>query len=120
MIAGLAGSMEILGNYHRIMTGFSSGLGFDGLSVALLGQSHPVGVVIVAILLSGIRQGAQLGLQIDLQVPRELGGVLIAMVILFIAAENVYRPLLEKLYDLVEKWGHISQQRRADKEVDHA
>ncbi len=101
MIAGLAGSMEILGNYHRIMTGFSSGLGFDGLSVALLGQSHPLGVVIVAILLAGIRQGAQLGLQINLHVPRELGGVLIAMVILFIAAENVYRPYLEKLYDKI-------------------
>jgi len=74
-------------------------LGFDGLSVALLGQSHPLGVVIVAILLAGIRQGAQLGLQISLQIPRELGGVLIAMVILFIAAENVYRPWLEKIYD---------------------
>lgn len=120
MIAGLAGSMEILGNYHRIMTGFSSGLGFDGLSVALLGQSHPIGVVIVAILLSGIRQGAQLGLQISLQVPRELGGVLIAMIILFIAAENVYRPILEKLYDAVRGWCLALKQKRNGKEVDHA
>jgi simple sugar transport system permease protein len=101
MLAGLAGSLEILGNYHRIMTGFSSGLGFDGLMVALLGGSHPLGVVIVAILLAGIRQGAQLGLQIGLQIPRELGGVLIAFIILFIAAENVYRPLLERIYDRI-------------------
>ncbi|MDR1655821.1 MAG: ABC transporter permease [Treponema sp.] len=97
MLAGLAGSLEILGNYHRIMTGFSSGLGFDGLSVALLGGSHPMGVVIVAFILAGIRQGAQLGLQISLQIPRELGGVLIALIILFVAAQNIYRPLLEKL-----------------------
>lgn len=61
-IAGLAGCMEVLGNYHRIMTGFSSGLGFDGLSVAMLGMSNPIGVVIVSFLLAGIRQGAQLGL----------------------------------------------------------
>ncbi|GHT77483.1 ABC transporter permease [Spirochaetia bacterium] len=104
MLAGLAGSLEVLGNYHRIMTGFSSGLGFDGLSVALLGGSHPVGVVIVAFILAGIRQGAQLGLQISLQIPRELGGVLIALIILFIAGQNIYRPLLEGLYDRVASW----------------
>ena len=95
-IAGLAGCMEVLGNYHRIMTGFSSGLGFDGLSVAMLGMSNPIGVVIVSFLLAGIRQGAQLGLQLSLQIPRELGGVLIAMVIFFVAIGNVYRPLVEK------------------------
>jgi len=110
-LAGLAGSLEILGNYHRIMTGFSSGLGFDGLSVALLGGSHPLGVVIVAILLAGIRQGAQLGLQIGLQIPRELGGVLIAFIILFIAAENIYRPLLERLYDWFA--GRIAVRKKA-------
>ncbi len=96
-IAGLAGCMEVLGNYHRIMTGFSSGLGFDGLSVAMLGMSNPIGVVIVSFLLAGIRQGAQLGLQLSLQIPRELGGVLIAMVIFFVAIGNVYRPVVEKV-----------------------
>ncbi len=96
-IAGLAGCMEVLGNYHRIMTGFSSGLGFDGLSVAMLGMSNPIGVVIVAFLLAGIRQGAQLGLQLSFQIPRELGGVLIAMVIFFVAIGNVYRPFIEKI-----------------------
>jgi simple sugar transport system permease protein len=95
-IAGLAGCMEILGNYHRIMTGFSSGLGFDGLSVAMLGGSHPFGVMLVAILLAGIRQGAQLGLQINLKIPRELGGVLIALIIFFVATENVYKPVVER------------------------
>jgi len=95
-LAGLAGCMEVLGNYHRIMTGFSSGLGFDGLSVAMLGLSSPIGVFIVAILLAGIRQGAQLGLQINLKIPRELGGVLIALIILFISLQNIYTPLLKK------------------------
>ncbi len=102
-IAGLAGCMEVLGNYHRIMTGFSSGLGFDGLSVAMLGMSNPIGVVIVSFLLAGIRQGAQLGLQINLQIPRELGGVLIALVILFIAIANVYRPWLEKSINRIRR-----------------
>lgn len=102
-IAGLAGCMEVLGNYHRIMTGFSLGLGFDGLSVAMLGMSNPIGVVIVSFLLAGIRQGAQLGLQLSLQIPRELGGVLIAMVIFFVAISNVYRPFVEKCIHRIQK-----------------
>lgn len=100
-ISGLAGSLEVLGNYHRVMTGFSSGLGFDGLSVAMLGLSHPIGVFIVAVLLAGIRQGAQLGLQISLQIPRELGAVLIALVILFIALQDIYRPFVLKIINKI-------------------
>ena len=119
-IAGLAGCLEVLGNYHRIMTGFSSGLGFDGLSVAMLGGSHPVGVVIVAILLAGIRQGAQLGLQINLKIPRELGGVLIALVILFIATENIYKPLLERIYNRMVDWTQRWKRSRASGKIVHA
>jgi len=115
-IAGLAGCLEVLGNYHRVMTGFSSGLGFDGLSVAMLGGSHPFGVLLVAILLAGIRQGAQLGLQISLKIPRELGGVLIALIIFFVAIENVYRPYVDKLYSklvvVISKIGKENQKTR--------
>ncbi len=89
-LAGLAGAIEVLGVNHRIMTGYSTGLGFDGVSVAILGQTHPVGVVIVAILFAGVRLGAQIGLQIQLKVPRELGGVIIAFIILFVASDNFF------------------------------
>ncbi len=89
-LAGLAGAIEVLGVNHRIMTGYSTGLGFDGVSVAILGQTHPIGVVIVAILFAGVRLGAQIGLQIQLKVPRELGGVIIAFIILFVASDNFF------------------------------
>jgi simple sugar transport system permease protein len=89
-LAGLAGAIEVLGVNRRIMTGYSVGLGFDGLSVAILGQTHPLGVVIVAILFAGVRLGAQLGLQIQLRIPRELGGVIIAFIILFVATDKLF------------------------------
>jgi len=89
-LAGLAGAIEVMGVNHRIMTGYSTGLGFDGVSVAILGQTNPIGVVIVAILFAGVRLGAQLGLQIQLKVPRELGGVIIAFIILFVASDNFF------------------------------
>jgi simple sugar transport system permease protein len=72
------------------MTGFSVGLGFDGLTTAILGQVHPIGVFIVAILFSGLKLGAQIGLQLKLDIPRELGGTIIGFIILFVAAGKLY------------------------------
>jgi simple sugar transport system permease protein len=89
-LSGLAGSIEILGVHRRIMQAFSVGLGFDGLSVAILGQVHPIGVAIVAILFAGVRLGAQLGLQLEAQIPRELGGTVIGLMILFVAMRQFY------------------------------
>lgn len=99
-IAGLAGAIEILGVNRRLMTGYSTGLGFDGLSVAILGQTHPVGVVIVGIIFAGLRLGAQLGLQLSLGIPRELGGGMIAIMILFVAAGQIFKGLISA----VQKW----------------
>jgi simple sugar transport system permease protein len=89
-LAGLAGAIEVMGVHRRIMTGFSVGLGFDGLTAAILGQVHPFGVFIVAILFSGLKLGAQIGLQLDLEIPRELGGTIIGFIILFVAAGKLY------------------------------
>jgi general nucleoside transport system permease protein len=102
-VCGLAGSIEVLGVHHRIMASFSTGLGFDGLMVAILGQVHPIGVVIVAILVAGIRLGAQLGLQLSMNIPRELGGSIIALVILFVAAGKFYNELLLSGQRLIDR-----------------
>ena len=102
-LAGLAGAIEVMGVNRRIITGYSVGLGFDGLSVAILGQTHPVGVVIVAILIAGIRLGAQLGLQIQMRLARELGGVIIAFIILFVATEKLFVNGLNWFERLIEK-----------------
>ncbi len=100
-ICGLAGAIEILGVNRRIMTGYSQGLGFDGLSVAILGQSHPLGVFIVSILFAGLRLGAQLGLQLSFGIPRELGGAVIALMILFVAAGSFYVDIIERVRKLI-------------------
>jgi len=98
-LAGLAGAIEVMGVHRRIMTGFSVGLGFDGLTAAILGQIHPFGVFIVAILFSGLKLGAQLGLQLKLGIPRELGGTIIGFIILFVAAGALYQSLITSVRD---------------------
>jgi len=54
----------------------------------------------VAIFFAGLRQGAQIGLQITAKVPRELGGGIIALMILFVAAAQLYR----RRFDAIEAW----------------
>ena len=98
-LAGLAGAIEVMGVHRRIMTGFSVGLGFDGLTSAILGQIHPIGVFIVAILFSGLKLGAQLGLQLKLDIPRELGGTIIGFIILFVAAGKFYEESIVRVRD---------------------
>jgi simple sugar transport system permease protein len=104
-LAGLAGAIEALGVHGRMLQGFSSGLGFDGLTAAILGQVHPLGTTVVAIFFAGLRLGAQLGLQFALHIPRELGGGVIALMILFVAAPQLYRPLLDRVGAWIDRRG---------------
>jgi simple sugar transport system permease protein len=87
-ISGLAGAIEVLGVNYRLMAGFGSTLAFDGVMVAILGQAMPLGVFITSILFAGLRQGA-LALAWTTNTPRQLGGSIIAMIVLFMAIRGV-------------------------------
>jgi simple sugar transport system permease protein len=102
-VAGLAGVIEVLGVHYRINQDFSVGLGFDGLAVAILGQVHPLGVVIVAILFAGVRLGAQLGLQFSFGIPRELGGAIIGFMFLFVAAGKFFHDNIEAVNKFLDR-----------------
>jgi ABC-type uncharacterized transport system permease subunit len=56
-LMGLAAAAEIFGVQHRLSDFFSPGYGFDGIAVALLGYTHPVGVVLAALFFGGLRAG---------------------------------------------------------------
>lgn len=103
-LSGLAGAIQALGVHYRMLSGFSAGMGFDGLTAAILGQVHPVGVFIVGIFFAGVRQGAQVGLQFSTNIPRELGGGIIALMILFVAADRLFRDRIEWGGALWKRW----------------
>ncbi|MCG3769617.1 MAG: hypothetical protein JW384_00746 [Nitrosomonadaceae bacterium] len=70
-LAGVAGGVEVLGLHHRLSQGFSPGYGYDAVTVALIGGTHPVGVIPAALFLGALRAGApamerNLGVPIDL------------------------------------------------------
>ena len=89
LFAGLAGSIEILtlGYYPAV---FGTSIGFAGITVALLGRAHPVGILLAALLLGGMRAGAP-AMQITADIPIEIIDVIQGLILLFLAAEVVIR-----------------------------
>ena len=98
-LAGLAGALEVLGVHYRFVSNFSSLDQFDGIIVGLMGQLHPLGIALSALLLGGLRLGTLNGLQLQTAVPRELGSAIIALTMLFLAMPQLLvwlRPYLPK------------------------
>jgi ABC-type uncharacterized transport system permease subunit len=89
-LAGLAGATQVLGIDHWVGQGFSAGYGFDSIAIALLGQSHPLGVVLAAFLWGTLRSGAT-SMQFTAGVPIEIISIIQGLVIVFVAAPAVVR-----------------------------
>lgn len=89
--AGLAGALEILrlGYYPAV---FGTSIGFDGITVALLGRADPVGILFAALLLGAMRAGAPL-MQIQARVPVEIIDVIQGVILIFLAAEIIVRRI---------------------------
>ena len=83
---GLAGMMainEILGVQHRTILNFTSGYGFTGIAVALMGRNHPVGIILASLLFGALYQG---GAELDFEfstITREMVLLIQGLIILF-------------------------------------
>ncbi len=91
-LAGLAGTNEVLGINHNLALAFSSGTGFDSIAIALLGKSHPVGVVFAALLFGFMKAGAT-RMQLAAGIPIDIIAILQALVLAFIAAPAIIRTI---------------------------
>ncbi len=86
-LAGLAATNFVLGHKHAFEEGLGRGTGFLGISVALLGRTHPAGVVLAAVFLGFLSAG---GLAVGELVPKELTEMLQGVVVLAVAATSAW------------------------------
>jgi simple sugar transport system permease protein len=91
-LAGLAGANQVLGTDHWVGQGFSAGYGFDSIALALLGESHPLGVVLAALLFGTLRSGAT-RMQSLAGIPIDIISIIQGLVIIFVAAPAIIRWL---------------------------
>lgn len=84
-IAGIGGAIEILGVQFRLIDGFGSGYGFDGVAMALIGQLQPFGVLFTAMLFGILRTGAN-SMQRLAGIPASVIDVIQALIIFFVVS----------------------------------
>jgi simple sugar transport system permease protein len=111
-LAGLGGSVETQGVIGRYQPGFNTGLGFDGITIALLGRNHPLGVIPAALLI-GAMQGGSNVMQFQAGVPSQIIDVIQALMLFFVAADMIVRWVIrakerpeEEKIKLTSGWGN--------------
>ena len=96
--AGLVGTNEVMAFKYRWRQELFTGLGFNGIAVALLGKNHPLGVVLAAILFGILNYGgAIVNIYTAGRIPRELIMVLQAVIVIFVViSDEVVKRLIRQ------------------------
>ena len=92
VFAGLAGVSQVLGTAYTLTPGISANIGFDAITVALLGRAGPTGTVLAGLLFGALRAG---GVQMQAQtgVSVEMVTVVQSLIVIFIAAPPLVRAI---------------------------
>jgi general nucleoside transport system permease protein len=91
-LAGLGGGVQLLGPAGALTPAYAGQIGFDGITVALLGRAKPVGVVLSALLFGALHAGGN-RMQLAAQVPIDLVTVIQAVIVIFIAAPALVKEI---------------------------
>lgn len=101
-LAGMMALNPVMGAQERLQLDFVTGAGFVGIAVALMGRSHPAGIVPAAILFGMLYQG---GAEIAFEMPaisRDMIVIIQGLVILFAGAlEHMFRPAISSFFALL-------------------
>ena len=113
-LAGLMALNPVMGAQHRLQLDFVAGAGFVGIAVALMGRSHPLGIVLASVLFGMLYQG---GAEIAFEMPnisRDMIVIIQGLVILFAGAmEHLFRPAVITVFRRLAPGGSPGQAAEA-------
>jgi simple sugar transport system permease protein len=114
-LAGLMALNEILGVQERVILNFTSGYGFTGIAVALMGRNHPFGIVLASLLFGALYQG---GAELDFEfqtITREMVLMIQGLIILFSGAlALMFVPAAERIYGRLASANRSSDTRKGE------
>ena len=87
---GLTGALVVLGTYHSAISGFTGGLGWNAIAVALIARLHPLAAIASALVFSYLEAGAKASI-LHTEFTAELGTIIQAIIFLFVTATVVIR-----------------------------
>ena len=88
-LAGLAGICEAAGPIGQLQPTISTGYGFAAIIVAFLGRLHPAGILLASLLMALLAEGGE-GLQMSMQLPDAVTGVIQGMLLFFLLGADVF------------------------------
>ncbi|GAB3199324.1 hypothetical protein GCM10027062_15600 [Nocardioides hungaricus] len=98
-LVGLAGANQVLGTVTSgITVDLDAGIGFDAITVALLGRSRPLGILAAGLLFGAFKAGG-FAMQASQNIPVDIVLVVQSLIVLFIAAP----PLIRAIFRLPAK-----------------
>ncbi|MCT1606746.1 ABC transporter permease [Nesterenkonia massiliensis] len=112
-LCGLGGAAHLLGTEYRITAGIAGTIGFDAITVALLGRSKPLGTFLAGVLFGGLKAGGVL-MQAQTGTPIDIVLVLQSVIVLLIAAP----PLVRAIFFLPRPDGRSRSRRRREKQAE--
>lgn len=102
-LAGLAGATQVMGVSKNVaILAGPEGYGFEGIAVALIGLTHPIGAIISGLFLGTLKYSGQ-KLQSILEVPSEVITLMIGAIVFFIALEPVMNKAMNKVLEIFKK-----------------
>ena len=95
LLAALGGAIETQGVVGRYEPGFNAGLGFEGITIALLARTHPLAVIPAAILIGAMEAGGSM-MQFKADVSPEITDIIQALILIFVATPLIVRWFLSQ------------------------
>ncbi|MCR4944425.1 MAG: ABC transporter permease [Clostridium sp.] len=95
-LSGLAGVCQYIGNATCMQIGVMPSQGFDGIAVALLGNSNPIGILISA-LFFGLLYAGKGFMTTMASIPPEIADTIMAIIIYFAATSMIFDKVLDKI-----------------------
>ncbi len=92
-LAGVGGAVQSQGVFGRFEASNNTGLGFDGITIALLARTNPIAVIPAAVLIGGLNASTT-RLQQDFRIEPEVVSILQALILFFVAAPSVVRYIV--------------------------
>lgn len=112
-LSGLAGAVQILGVERRIVDGFAaSGIGFDGVLIAILAKESIIAIFVVGTLFAGLQIGS-INLQFG-DIPRQLGSMIISLIILFTSMEDFFRDWITRVRLRLSPISDVAKEKSGD------
>jgi len=104
--AGLAGSILVLGNYHKFIAGLGGGVGFTGVLITIIAANSPIIILMIAVIFA-ILQNSIIGMQSKIGIAVEFSDIIQSVIILMVITRAKLWSSISKIFSHRKHYGNV-------------